>query len=270
MNIKKISIAALCIVSLLACEKESSDSISNEGTTLENQKLDPIIELARNFDKELPEEELKKNVATYLQLNHNEMETFIDERHKMSLEEGVAPEDANLAKDLMHSINDYLQEEYGQSYASADPDLFLTAYETIVQNTESTELNQEGVNEKFWGCGSWTSNGTTRISSVTGPYRQQSISFKGEYQLTGQNDCDLVFKSSPYSSNSQPKFIYGSTTKSYGALSYRESTQNSSKEVSAGSGQKSFEFLIGKGGVLKFYWHNRTTRFANDTKILLR
>ncbi len=260
----------LCIACLFSCEKENSDNLINESATLENQKLDPVY-LARNFDKQLSKEEAENNAKAYFQLNHEEMAIFIDERYKMSLEEGAIEQNANLAKDIMHSINNYLQEEYGQSYASADPDLFNTAYETIIQN-KNAESSQE-INEKFWwSCGSWSRSGRTPVSGGTGTsIQQQGISFKGEFKLNGSGDCDYVYKSSPYSSNLTPRYIYGSTSKSFAALTARGSNNNSSKEVSVNSSQKSFEFLIGKGRVIQAYglFGDGQQNFGKDTKILL-
>ncbi len=271
MNIKKISILTLCVVSLFSCEKESSDNLTYENATLENQSLDQVIKLARNFDKQLPEEELKKNVETYSQLNHEEMAIFIDERYKISLEEGTTPEDANLAKYQMENINNYLEKEYGQSYASATSDQFLLAYEAIIQN-KNVEFNQEINEQKFWGCGSWSRSGTTRVTGSSSSGIQQPISYKGQFKLNGSGDCDLVYRSLPYYFDSlKPKYIYGVTSESFAALTARGSNNNSSKEVAVDFIQNSFEFLIGKVRVIQYYglFNDPYKQFAKDTKIIL-
>ncbi len=270
MKIRKISIAILCMVSFFACEKESSDSISNERATLENQKIDPT-ELARNFDKQLPPKELIENANAYTQLDHEEMGVFIDERQKMSLEEGATIQDANAARQLTHKINNYLKKEYNQSYASAAPDEFREAYDRIIQNTENT--NEDNTDEKFlWGgdCDSWYSNKLTYVSNGPNDVNQKNINLKGEYKYNGQGKCYYVYQSTSYSSEFQHRYIYGKTPSSYLAMTLLASTQLFSKEVSINSYQKSFEFIIEKWRIEQAYpdfWVNGKKRFAEDTKI---
>ncbi|MBQ0735091.1 hypothetical protein [Aquimarina celericrescens] len=269
MKIKNFSVLILCTAFLFCCETENSDNLIYENSKLENQKSGPIY-LAQNFDKQLSKEEAEKNAKMYLQLNHEEMAIFIEERYKMSLAKGTRESDADLAKDLMHEINDYLDNEYQESYASASPDQFLLAYETIIQN-KNIESDQE-INEKsWWGCSSWFRSGRTPVTGGSGTGIQQSLSFKGEFKLNGSGDCDFVYRSSPYRNSLTPKRIYGATSKSFAALTARGSNNNSSKEVAVGFTQKSFEFLIGKGRVLQAYglFSNGQQGFANDTKILL-
>ena len=270
MKIQKLTMILLSIMSVLACEDNTLQEQNNTQAS-ENQNLDPIY-LARNFDKQLSTQEAKKNAKAYFQLDFDQMKHFIEERYDMSLEKGVNPKEADIAKNLMLDINDFLQKEYGQSYSNANPDDFLKAYKTITQNPKYADYSSEHLNEKFWwGCDSWTRSGKTSITGGSGSGMQQSISFKGEYKLNGSGDCDFVYQSSPYSSNLTPRYIYGVTTKSYAALTYEGSNQNSSKEVYVNSNQKSFEFLIGKGRVLQAYglFGNGQQNFANDTKILL-
>ncbi len=277
MKIKKFSIMTLCIVSLFACEKESSDSISNERATLENQKIDPT-ELARNFDKQLPPKELIENANAYRQLDHEEMAIFINERHKMSLEEGATIQDANTARELMLTINDYLQEEYGQSYASADSDLSQSAYKAVIQN-KNIQIDQEIINEKFFGekpCdSSWSPSGTTPVDVYPDladiEQKPIAITFKGRHSKKG--NCYLVFKSEYYNDTLTAKYIYPITYTSHIALGFVWSDEIPSKEESNAndSSKKSLEFMVEESEVSSTYAYldDAPERFAEDTKILL-
>ncbi len=271
MKIIKINVLILCMASFFACEKENSDNPSNENATVENQKIDSIIELARNFDKQLPAETLEKNAKAYFQLSHEEMAIFIDERHKISLEKGATVQNANTNRELMHSINDYLYEAYSQSYASADPDAFRDAYQRITLHTRNVSTKSE--DEKYWwGCNNWKNSSLTPISRVYND-NQRIVTLKGEYKLKGGEDCQYIYESVPYGNRFRSRYIYAQTPQSWVAMRYLESYQKLSKEESVNDiyGLKSLEFMIEKWRINQAYGPdvNGKKRFAEDVKIIL-
>ncbi|MBD0259882.1 MAG: hypothetical protein ICV83_29535 [Cytophagales bacterium] len=277
---KKLQSILLGAILLLSVSCQSGKETIAPQTTDAASGVD-VAYIAKNYYKQLPQDEMVRVAEAYRSMNYEQMTAYIDARYQINLAEGMDAGRAALLRDLRHRTNKEVFTKTGHSYASADQDVSAAVFSAFSQLDTYAALRSENAQGPGKGArvaAASCPNGNWYQTKSTPWYNYLSgtaweIQFWGRFNYNGNsNDCDYVFRSRRYNIYYKTTHIWAMVAASRNVLSYGGSTSNPAKEPAINSTEAVFEFLVGKGRVdLEYFGEsgNSYDLFTYDTRINL-